>query len=66
MLKAIDRRDSLKLTPDYIRAEELKKDLKIIKDQLEELGTISRGPQRDSVVGELQKNYDNLIQKMNE
>ena len=64
MLKAIERRDSLKDTPEYKRAEELNADLKVIKQQLKELGTVTKGIQRDSVVGELQKNYDALVRKM--
>ena len=64
MLEAIERRDSLKETPEYKRAEELNKDLKKIKQQLKELGLVTRGSQRDSVIGELQMNYDALIQKM--
>lgn len=63
MLKAIEKRDSLKETPEYRKAEEMKADLKEIKRQLEELGTVTRSSQRDSVIGEIQKNYDALIRK---
>ena len=64
MLRAIERRDSLKDTPEYERAEEINEDLKVIKKQLKELGSVTRGPQRDSVIGELEKNYNALLEKM--
>ncbi len=64
MLKAIERRDSLKDTPEYQKADELNEDLKKIKQQLKDLGSVQRGSQRDSVIGELQKNYDALVRKM--
>ena len=64
MLKAIEKRDSLKKTPEYQRAEKLNRDLKAIKRQLEDLKEVARGAQRDSVIGELQQKYDALIQKM--
>ena len=66
MLEAIERRDSLKDTPEYRRAEELNADLKVIKQQFKELGSVTRGSQRDSVIGELTKNYDALVRKMKE
>jgi len=64
MLKAIEKRDSLKKTPEYQRAEKLNRDIKAIKRQLEDLKEVARGAQRDSVIGELQQKYDALIQKM--
>jgi hypothetical protein len=66
MIEASEKRDSLKDTPEYKKAEEISEDLKAIKKQLNELGSVSRGSQRDSVVGELQKNYDALVRKMQE
>ena len=33
---------------------------------MSELGTMTRSSQRDSVLGELQKKYDALIEKMKE
>lgn len=64
MLKAIEKRDSLKKTPEYQRAEKLNRDIKAIKRQLDDLNEVARGAQRDSVIGELQQKYDALIQKM--
>lgn len=64
MLRAIERRDSLKDTPEYQRAEEISKEVKAIKKQLNELGSVERRSQRDSVLGELQRNYDKLKERM--
>lgn len=66
MLKAIEKRDSLKDTQEYQRAEELNRDLKEIKEKLKELGSVTRGSQRDSVIGELQQSYNALKEKMGE
>lgn len=66
MLKAIERRDSLKDTPEYRKAESINSDLKKIKEQINSLGSVVRGSQRDSVIGELQKNYDKLKEEFSE
>ena len=66
MVRAIERRDSLKDTPEYQRAEEISKEVKAIKKQLQELGTVERRSQRDSVIGELQRNYERLKERMSD
>lgn len=66
MVRAIERRDSLKGTPEYQRAEEISKEVKAIKKQLQELGTVERRSQRDSVIGELQRNYERLKERMSD
>lgn len=66
MVRAIERRDSLKDTPEYQRAEEISKEVKAIKKQLQELGTVERRSQRDSVIGELQRSYERLKERMSD
>ena len=61
-----DIADSLEDTEEYLRAKEFSKDIKEVKDILKELQSISRGPQRDSVIGELQMKYDALVKKANQ
>jgi hypothetical protein len=64
MLEAIEQMDSLKNTPEYQRAEDANEDLKEIRRQIKELGSVTKGTQRDSIIGEMQRNYDSLVQKM--
>lgn len=63
MLEAIQLRDSLKAEPRYQRAEAMKNLIKEIEDDMEAIGVAGNASQRDSLLGELQKKYEALMQK---
>ena len=63
MLEAIQLRDSLKAEPRYQRAEAMKNLIKEIEDDMEAIGVAGNATQRDSLLGELQKKYEALMQK---
>jgi hypothetical protein len=63
MLEAIQLRDSLKAEPRYQRAEAMKNLIKEIEDDMEAVGAAGNATQRDSLLGELQKKYEALMQK---
>ena len=66
MLAAIEKMDSLKNTPEYKKAEAANATLKEVKKRLSELGSVERHAQRDSVIGELQKYYEQLKEQISE
>ena len=63
MLEAMQLRDSLKAEPRYQRAEAMKNLIKEIEDDMDAIGAAGNASQRDSLLGELQKKYEALMQK---
>lgn len=62
--KAQKERDSIKRTDEYKSAKIREKKVKELKKRLDGLGSVSSPTQRDSVIGEIERDYEALIGKI--